>query len=101
MYTDCEKRKPFADSLERQCSPNYTHADLDFIEREHREVKLTIAHTDDKTVIKPTSLEKVNAIIKRLKVKNASGADGISNNMIKRLPYKAVMHTVAIVNAML
>jgi len=101
VYTDKQKTEAFADSLETQCSPNYTHADLDHIGNINKAVRQTLRDTEDSDIIPHTSPTEVRGVIKRLKIKKAPGSDGITNKMIRHMPPKAVMHLVAIINAIL
>lgn len=101
VFTEKQKAEAFADNLETQCSPNYTHADLDHIEQINRGVRKALRDTEDSEIIRPTSPSEVRTIIKQLKIKKAPGKDGITNKMIRHAPPKAVMHIVAIINAIL
>lgn len=100
VYTDEEKAEAFALNLERQCSPNWEHADPDFVELIERCVERRLNQVRAPE-IRPVSPAEVRSMIKKLKVRKAPGPDGISNKMVRQFPDLAVMHLVAIYNGML
>lgn len=103
VHTDAEKAEAFADSLERQCTPNYANADLRHIERVHRGVGLALEDPDhpDLDIIEPASAEEVRGLIRKTKLRKAPGPDGISNGALKALPGKAIAALTGIINASL
>ncbi|ERL95832.1 hypothetical protein D910_00412, partial [Dendroctonus ponderosae] len=89
VYLDEEKAEAFADSLERQFSPNISENDnLDFEE----EVDSVLSEIEDNPIppdapaIPPVTLSELNALIATLKTRTSPGPDQITNKILKRLP---------------
>lgn len=100
VYTTQEKAEAIANEFELQCSPNYEHADLEFIERIHRQVRQRINQPLPNQTEFVTA-EEVRAITSKTKIKKAPGPDGIPGLAITNLPGKAIVALTNIINAIL
>ncbi|ERL94564.1 hypothetical protein D910_11841 [Dendroctonus ponderosae] len=102
VYLDEEKAEAFADSLERQFSPNISENDnLDFEE----EVDSVLSEIDDNQIppdapaIPPVTLSELNALIANPKTRTSPGPDQITNKILKRLPESILNHILTLINA--
>jgi retron-type reverse transcriptase len=100
VFTDEDKAEVLADSLESQCQTVQQNTNDDLIHQVNREVRRTLAE-NPQTRLRHTTPNEVQKILKELKMRKASGPDGIPNEALKLLPLKGVCHLVAIVNAAL
>lgn len=99
VFSVPEKAEAFADSFERQCTPNFVGADLDHIELVEAEVRRKLR--DHGGHLRPTNPAEVKNRIQLTNVRKASGPDGINNKVLQQLPVRAVSCLTNIVNAML
>ncbi|ERL92508.1 hypothetical protein D910_09821 [Dendroctonus ponderosae] len=102
VYLDEEKGEAFADSLERQFSPNISENDkLDFEE----EVDNFLSDIEDKQIppdapaIPPVTLSELNALIATFKTRTSPAPDQITNKILKRLPENNLNQILILINA--
>ncbi|ENN79613.1 hypothetical protein YQE_03940, partial [Dendroctonus ponderosae] len=103
VYTDEEKAEAFADSLERQFSPNMSQTDdLDFkeeVENIHREIRHRQTPPNS-PAIPPVTLPELKAQITALKtLKSRPRPDQISNKTLKLLPETLLNQHLTLINA--
>ena len=100
VYTEADKAEAIADSLERQCSPNYQHCDVIFVGRINRLVRQRLKGEPD-SVIKHVSPREIWDIVSKLNKRKAPGPDKISNHALKNLSRKGIVAITNIINAAL
>lgn len=98
---DLEKAECLADNLESQCSPSEQPCDPIHVAAVDTQVETWAPLPPAGEPIRPTSVEEVQDIIKRLKPKKAPGSDRISNKILKILPIHILTLLVAIFNTLL
>ncbi|ERL86433.1 hypothetical protein D910_03840 [Dendroctonus ponderosae] len=102
VYTDEEKAEAFADSLERQFSPNMSQTDdLDF-EEEVENILQEIRHRQtppNSPAIPPVTLPELKAQITAPKTRKSPGPDQISNKTFKLLPENLLNQLLTLINA--
>lgn len=102
VYTDEEKAREFAYSLQLQCRTNITDADLDHMEMVEDQVSEIISTVPAQTdSMRTTTSSEIHGIISKLKNRKAPGPDCVSNKSLKNLPENAVAVLVGICNAVL
>ncbi|GLV46067.1 histone H2A [Carabus blaptoides fortunei] len=89
VYSAAEKAETIANSIERQCSPNYTHIDVDHVSNINKITKRQLRARCNLD-ISFTTPQQIQEIIKKTKVKKAAGPDGIPGAALRALPPRAL-----------
>jgi hypothetical protein len=85
VFTDEDKAEVLADSLESQCQTVQQNTNDDLIHQVNREVRRTLAE-NPQTRLRHTTPNEVQKILKELKMRKASGPDGIPNEASSCFP---------------
>lgn len=97
---DSEKVECLASSLESQCSPSLLHTDeahITWVDSEvDRRSRLPVT-----SPVTPVSVKEVSDLVRRLRIRKAPGADGVSNRILRLLPETLLLLLVGIFNAAL
>lgn len=99
-FEDSEKAECLASSLESQCSPSLLHTDEAHIRWVDSEVDRRSRLPVTSPVL-PVSVKEVSDLVRRLRVRKAPGADGVSNRILRLLPETLLLILVGIFNAAL
>ncbi|GLV33204.1 hypothetical protein CBL_20081 [Carabus blaptoides fortunei] len=100
VYTAEANSEIIANSIELQCSPNYSHIDVDHVSRINKNTKRQqkIRCSLD---ISYTTSQQIQDIIKKTKIKKAAGPDGIPAKTLRPLPPCAHVAISNITNAVM
>lgn len=98
-YTREEKAETLADSIQAQCSPNAHLGTAELENLANQNVRLLNQQPSDP--VRHASLEELESIIKRLKMRKSPGLDGVSNKAVKAIPKKCKVKLLNILNACL
>lgn len=98
-FDDEEKAECLAESLESQCSLSPDFADPTHLRAVVSEVERRSSLAPPDPPLEPVTVAEVESAIKKLPIRKAPGADGISNRMLKLFSPHLVFLLVSIFNA--